>query len=1045
MKRILLTTFAILFGFTVVNAQGTGQIKGTVTDATTGEPLIGVNVGLIGTSIGAPTDIDGNYTINRVPVGSYTLGATSIGYSSIQVEVEVTRGQTLTLNLTLEQVAVEGEEVVVTAQAQGQREAINQQLQASSIVNVVSETKIQELPDFNAAASLSRLPGVSTTQSSGEDNKVVIRGLAPQYNNIQVEGISLASTGSSQIGLSSAPGVGGSGPSNDRSVDLTMVSPYMIRMIEVYKSLTPDQNANSIGGTVNMELREAPSGLHWDAMWQQGYTAKSSNYGNYRAVASVSNRFFSEKLGAYALFNAESYDRDADNLSANYGISGDETLIDSTTGYRPVEVNSVNFNRHIENRNRLGANLILDYKLKNGAIKAVNMLASITSDYTDHNQSADYNSGRFNWNMRRGENEIQQRVHSLKFDYDLDWISLDLSASYTGAKNTLDNSPLLTFNQLADGLVGPRENELPETLADRQASFRGVENVILRTGNLFSNFYEEDRYNYRADIEVPFNVGTEVSGFFRAGGQFTKQITTTDQETPYLGFEGNAQTEDPNNISDNLATTIRQDFGLETNDQGVINASNLVNQNNDLFNPFLGNAFGEIYFVSQPDILIDILNFVIGNPEFDASNPNVSSGAQGGWYDGPYQQLTNDYSYREDYFATYAMSKINFRDLMIIGGVRYEQVDSEYFAYNARDQRNAQAQIMFDTTSYATNKFLLPMVQGKLSPTDWLDFRYSYTQTLARPAYTLLSPKFTITQGNSVITGNPDLVPARSYNHDFNVTFHGNKLGLLSVGVFQKTIEDFVFTANYRLNLGEDAGIDQLSNYQIVCSQALRDRLGDKYSGVAECEDGAQLVTPVINATTGESNANVSRPLNNPNDGLVRGVEVDFQTNLWYLPKPFNSMVFGLNYARIFSKITTPFYDERSYIDYSGRRPQQVFFLADSSFTSRLNGQPNHVLNSYLGYDHKGFNIRISMLLTTNTFNGGGGVFPENNSFQADYLRFDLSARQKLPWLDGGTELFLNVQNLNDVNNESFQRSINGYTNIQNYGLTANVGLRLRY
>lgn len=1045
MRRILLTTLLLVFAYTLANAQGTGQIKGTITDAATGEPLIGVNVGLVGTSIGSPTDIDGNYVINRVPVGIYTLGASSIGYEVYNVEVEIIRGEVLELDIMLEQVAVQGEEVVVTAQAQGQREAINQQLQAASIVNVVSETKIQELPDFNAAASLSRLPGVSTTQSSGEDNKVVIRGLAPQYNNIQVEGISLASTGSAQIGLSSAPGVGSSGPSNDRSVDLTMVSPYMIRMIEVYKSLTPDQNANSIGGTVNMELREAPSGLHWDAMWQQGYTAKSTNYGNYRAVASVSNRFLKDKLGIYALFNAESYDRDADNLNAGYSISGDETLIDPVTGFRPVEVSSVNFNRHIETRNRLGANLILDYKFDNGSIKAVNMIAGIGSDYTDHNQSINYNDGRMNWNMRQGDNQIQTRVHSLKLDYDLSWINVDLSASYTGARNTLEDSPLLTFNQTQAVTPGPRENMIPEDLVDRQAAFQGLDAVILRTGNLFSNFYEEDRYNYKADFEVPFNVGTELNGFFRVGGLITKQITSVDQETPYLGFDGNGQSEDPDNIADNLATTITEDFGLSTNEQGVISAASLVNQNTDLFDPFLSDNFGKIFFVSQPDVLVDILNFVIGNPDFDASNPNVSSGAQGGWYDGPYQQLTNDYNYREDYYATYAMSRINFRDLMIIGGVRYENVDSKYFAYNARDQRNAQAQVMFDTTSYASNEFLLPMVQGKLSPTDWIDFRYSYTQTLARPAYTLLSPKFTITQGNSIITGNPDLVPAKSLNHDFNVTFHGNKLGLLSVGVFQKTIENFVFTANYKLNLGEDAEIDQLSNYQIVCNQSLRDRLGGQYSAIAECADGALLVTPVINATTGTASATVSRPLNNPNDGLVRGLEIDFQTNFWYLPKPLNSLVFGLNYARIFSEITTPFYDERSYIDYSGRRPQQVFFLADSSYTSRLNGQPNHVLNSYLGYDYKGFNIRVSMLLTTNTFNGGGGRYPENNSFQSDYLRFDLSARQKLPWLDGGTELFFNVQNLNDVNNESYQRSINGYTNIQNYGLTANLGLRLRY
>jgi hypothetical protein len=101
--------------------------------------------------------------------------------------------------------------------------------------------------------------GVSTLESSGEANKIVIRGLAPQYNTVSVEGVKLASTGSTQMGVSVLGNTSGS-ISNDRSVDLSMVSPYMIKTISVYKSLTPDMNANSIGGSVDMQLRN-PVGI----------------------------------------------------------------------------------------------------------------------------------------------------------------------------------------------------------------------------------------------------------------------------------------------------------------------------------------------------------------------------------------------------------------------------------------------------------------------------------------------------------------------------------------------------------------------------------------------------------------------------------------------------------------------------------------------------------------------------------------------------------------------------------------------------------------
>jgi hypothetical protein len=136
---------------------------------------------LVKTSLGASTDIDGRYTIRDVPPRSYTLRATYIGYREKEVAVEVKEGETIKQDFKLTAVGVEGEEVVVTAQAAGQKEAINRQLSSMPIVNIVSRARIQELPDANAAESVSRLPGVSLIRTGGEGSKVVIRGLSPQY------------------------------------------------------------------------------------------------------------------------------------------------------------------------------------------------------------------------------------------------------------------------------------------------------------------------------------------------------------------------------------------------------------------------------------------------------------------------------------------------------------------------------------------------------------------------------------------------------------------------------------------------------------------------------------------------------------------------------------------------------------------------------------------------------------------------------------------------------------------------------------------------
>jgi hypothetical protein len=185
----------------------------------------------------------------------------------------------------------------------------------------------------------------------------------------------------------------------------------------------------------------------------------------------------------------------------------------------------------------------------------------------------------------------------------------------------------------------------------------------------------------------------------------------------------------------------------------------------------------------------------------------------------------------------------------------------------------------------------------------------------------------------------------------------------------------------------------------------------------------------------------VFRPLNNPFDATVKGFELDFQHSFWYLPMPFNNIVFGVNYARIYSETEYPWYSIRIV---SRPRPlPTINVLVDSSSPGRLIDQPDHVLNSYIGYDYKGFSGRLSFLFQDNSARLNGLRNPERDSYTKEYFRIDFSARQKLPWFN--IELFMDVANLNDQNTSWVQKSTGGYQGIQNYGLTANLGIRVRY
>jgi TonB-dependent receptor len=1000
----LLMFFSILLMLVTGSAfaQGSVTVKGTIFDATNDIGLPGANIEVKGTGIGAATDLDGVFIIHNVPSGKQTLVVSYLGYQTQTIELDLPSSGNVVHHFKLQPTAVEGQEVVVTAQAQGQLAAINQQLTSDKIANIVSEARIQELPDFNAAQAISRLPGVSTLESSGEANKVVIRGLAPQFNTVSIEGIRLPSTGSDQIGVSAlgntSPTGGDGTVTNDRSVDLTMVSPYMLKSISVYKTLTPDMMANSIGGTVNMELREAPSELHYDLLWQSGYTAKTGSYGNYRAVGSVSRRFYQDKLGVYLLGNLEKYDRDDDEMTATYATT--DKFVDPATGYRPVQVRRVPLQRHIETRQRYGGNLILDYRLPSGSIKSVNMYTRLKSNFKDHRTILNYFDKLLNFTYHEGINNTDVIISSFDFKYDFSRVLMDLKFAYTSAENNLPESPFLQFKtgQVTTGNIP--ENMIPDSLKYLW-HYPGADSIWLDNINLWSSLYKEKNSTFSSNFKFPFNLASIFSGYLKIGGMYYHQTNSNDQSTPYASVSstGQFQTDMVNDLSDKFGVYVDP----STN---KFQASNFTG-NPDLLDPFLDNQFGEIYWACNPTIPMEMARYLNISPQW-AGRATGGPDQTGGWYNGMFQNLANSYEYKEDYYASYLMSEINLRNFQVVGGVRYENTQSEFTAYNMYDMRNPQAQDCDTVVTHPKNEFWLPMVQTKYSPLKWFDVRYAYTQTLARPDYHQLSPKITYdSPAMNVRAGNPDLVPAHAYNHDLSLSFHSNKLGLLTVGGFYKTIKDFTYSTRYKLHptaVSED--VKTLSDFSIM--------------GIPP-SDGANLNTYI----------------NSPHPAYVKGLEFDFQTRLWYLPYGLDGVVLGINYTMIESDATYPLRDEVT--DYSVRPPVTTTY--DSTRAGRLIYQPNDIMNSYIGYDYRGFSARLSFIFQGNSVSYIG-PFPVQDGYTKDYFRIDASARQTLPLT--GMELYLDVINFNGERNSAAQRSIDGFTSVKHYGTVVNLGLRYR-
>ncbi len=190
MWKFTLTAILALSAFSLFG-QRTGAIYGTVKDKNTQEALIGANIILEGTELGASTDVDGNYRIENIPPGSYNLSCTYIGYEkSAKANIVVTSGNdnNITFEL-LEGSATELGEVVVSVNKSVQVRTA----ESPNSLQRLSAEEIKSNPggNFDISRVIQALPGVGGTAGSvgGFRNDIIIRGGAPNENVFYLDGI----------------------------------------------------------------------------------------------------------------------------------------------------------------------------------------------------------------------------------------------------------------------------------------------------------------------------------------------------------------------------------------------------------------------------------------------------------------------------------------------------------------------------------------------------------------------------------------------------------------------------------------------------------------------------------------------------------------------------------------------------------------------------------------------------------------------------------------------------------------------------------------
>jgi TonB-dependent receptor len=401
----LLLIICVLFtGY--INA---ATIKGSVSGSDDLSAIYDARVTLKNTTFNTVTDTKGNFILQNIPVGDYTLVIQTMSYQAYEKSISIKADNPAeVINLKISLNPVIGKEmgtVTVTGVAGKETEAAarSREKNADNIVSVLSAQAIEKSPDITVANALQRVSGVSL---QGNQNGVyaIIRGMNKRYNNTLINGLKITTP-----------------DPKARFVPLDIIPSDLLQKIEVIKSLTPDMEGDAIGGTVNIVMKEAPDSFLLNAHASIGYSdlgfkqrfesfnngnqSKSPNelHGN-QYVANISDfttnnlkfkdsrfppgfisgvsfgkRFLSNKFGFISSLSYQNQYRASNGVFYNIAVDPTSNLAS------PIISNQRNYSI---NSSRLGFNNKFDYRF-DGNNKLVLTAILLKSDEYQYRRSID--------------------------------------------------------------------------------------------------------------------------------------------------------------------------------------------------------------------------------------------------------------------------------------------------------------------------------------------------------------------------------------------------------------------------------------------------------------------------------------------------------------------------------------------------------------------------------------------------------------------------------------------------------------------------------
>jgi len=766
-RAVFILLALLLSSVTVIYAQTRGGVKGNLKDAQSGEPLMYANVALRGTTTGTVTDDDGNYQLLNLKPGTYILVFSYLSYHDIEQEIIIRAGEVKVTNGSLEMASIMGEEVVITAMMRGQTAAISQQINSNTIVNVVSKEKIMELPDQNAAETVGRLPGVSLVRDGGEGTKVTLRGMAPRFNNITIDGEKIPSTSD-----------------QDRSVDLSMFSTDALAGIEYYKALLPDMDGDAIGGMINFTSRTASGGFHGNVRMQTGYNHLSKGLGQYKGSAFFENRFFDDKLGIIIGGGIQKADRSSEGYTGDYVTESGKDADDNTI----FTVSKLNVTDKREIRYRYNANTTIDLRLENGAIQ-------FSSNFGQTNREEIRRRRRYRVDASYQEHDIRVR-HSdnlvlsnrLSGQYRLfDLLELDWAGSYSLSRNKRPFVSTMRFRELGAFNTSPEltyEDIINSAKNNLDATW--LKDVYFDTYDV-----KDDNYSLQVNAQLPFILGNQVNGYVKAGGKYRHKQRVNDINRIWTQHFVGKEIIGDGRQQPEWEINYVEEWVLMSNFRGDYYAEDFARFFDEPF--YLGPGPGEV-----------------NGPHLDEEKVEAFRQEYADYYVPDPSKDLSDYEAGENITAGYGMAGLTlFSRIDLIVGARYERTQNSYRSVFGSPKVDEDGNIenttgLEDTVGNRVLDQWLPMVHLKFDLFDWANLRLAATKSLNRPNFFSLVPWETVNWGESYAErGEPNLEHMSAWNYDAILSFFG-KFGLFSIGGFYKEVENIDYTLSSRIFDPED-------------------------------------------------------------------------------------------------------------------------------------------------------------------------------------------------------------------------------------------------